>query len=73
LDRDIPATITLDGFAAAGKAEVESLSGESIYEGNSEISPTAVTPVHSSVDVGSAPLTHTFKHESVTRIELHSR
>jgi alpha-N-arabinofuranosidase len=73
LDRDIPATITLDGFAAAGKAEVESLSGESIYEGNSEISPTAVIPVHSSVDVGSAPLTHTFKHESVTRIELHSR
>jgi alpha-N-arabinofuranosidase len=73
LDRDFPAAISVDGFTAAGKAAIDTLSAESIYDGNSETDPSGVVPVHSIASIGSGPLTHTFRHESVTRIELHAK
>lgn len=73
LDRDLRSAISIEGFTAAGKAGIETLSAESIYDGNSEATPSAVTPVHTVADAGAGALTHTFRHESITRIELHSR
>ncbi len=71
LTRDIPASISIDGFKATGEAAVETLSASSIYDVNDEVRPRAVAPKQSSIKTGNASLNHTFPHESVTRIELH--
>ena len=73
LTRDIPAKISIEGFTPAGIARIETLHAGSLYEGNTDTRPQAITPTVSSLAVGGAQLEWTFEHESVTRIELHSR
>jgi alpha-N-arabinofuranosidase len=70
LTRDIAAAITINGFQADGKTAVESLSAPSIYDVNDETRPEAIVPVDSTFDVHGADFAYTFRHESVTRIEL---
>ncbi len=70
LTQDLPATISLNGFAAKPQAVIQSLSASSIYEVNNEMRPQAITPLSSSAAVQNNQLNYTFRHESVTRIEL---
>jgi alpha-N-arabinofuranosidase len=70
LRRDLPASISVDGFQPKGQASVETLSSTSIYDRNDEVRPKAVVPVHATVETGNGPLRYTFRHESITRIEL---
>ncbi len=70
LDQDVPANIALKGFAARGKAEVETLNSDSIYDANDELEPEAITPVHSSTAIKKGVLSYAFPRASVTRIEV---
>jgi alpha-N-arabinofuranosidase len=70
LTRDIASTISIAGFEAGAKASVESLFASTIYEVNDETRPEAIVPVESTVSVERSRLRYTFRHESVTRIEL---
>jgi alpha-L-arabinofuranosidase len=71
LTRDFPAAISIDGFKPSGTATVASLSSNSIYDTNDEVNPEAIKPVTKSVAITGANLQFTFRHESITRIELH--
>jgi alpha-N-arabinofuranosidase len=73
LTEDIPVTISLNGFDAKANGAVESLYASSIYEGNDEVRPESIKPVQSSVIVERSQLRYTFRHESVTRIDLAAR
>jgi alpha-L-arabinofuranosidase len=73
LNRDTPATISLAGFDAKRNGTVESLAADSIYEGNDEARPDSIKPVESTVEVLNSQVQYTFRHESVTRIELVAR
>ncbi len=73
LDQDIPATISLAGFTPAETASVDSLFSTSIYDANTEDEPLAIRPSHSTVRVEGSELKFTFRHESVTRVELQAR
>jgi alpha-N-arabinofuranosidase len=73
LNRDIAATISVNGFDAKATGTVESLSAGSIYEGNDEDRPDLVKPVESSVQVLNSQVRYTFRHESITRIDLMAR
>lgn len=73
LTTDIPSTIDLHGFSAAGKVRIQTLQAGSIYEGNNETDPEHVVPVESAGAVASDKLTHTFPHESVTVLTFHQR
>jgi alpha-L-arabinofuranosidase len=70
LTRDLPTMISIDGFQPNGTASVETLSSPSIYDTNDEVRPKAVSPVRTSIEAGNGPLHYTFRHESITRIEL---
>ncbi len=70
LDQDVPASIAVKSFAALGKAKVETLKSDSIYDRNDEIEPEAITPGQSTVSVQRGELSYTFPRASVTRIEL---
>jgi alpha-N-arabinofuranosidase len=70
LSRDITASIEVDGFSAAPRAGVRSLYADSIYEKNDEITPEHIHPYESSINVKSAEFPFTFRHESITVIEL---
>ena len=70
LDRDLEANISLQDFAAHGKAQVRTLSANSIYDGNHEREPRMVTPVDSTANVSGSNVRYTFPRSSVTRIEL---
>lgn len=72
LTRDIPAKISIEGFAPAGEARVQTLHAGSLYEGNTDTHPKAIAPVVSSLQVRGSQIEWTFEHESITRIELHS-
>ena len=71
LTRDLAANIAITGFEAEGKALVQTLSADSIYEKNDETEPEHIHPQAESVAMPSGGLRHTFPHESVTVIELH--
>ena len=73
LTQDIPTKISLSGFDAQDKATVNSLFASSIYEGNDEVHPDAISPETSSVTIENSHLQYTFRHESVTRIELNGK
>lgn len=73
LTRDITADIAVNGFAAGVQASVESLFAPSIYDANDETQPEAITPLHASVNVGHSQFRYTFRHESVTKIELSAK
>jgi alpha-N-arabinofuranosidase len=70
LSQDIPAVISIRGFRARPKGTVETLSAESIYAVNDEMEPEAIKPVESTARVLNSEVRYTFRHESITRIEL---
>jgi alpha-N-arabinofuranosidase len=72
LSRDLSADILLDGFVPAS-ATVKTLYSESIYDQNDELHPEAVHPRSEPFTVDSAKFLHTFRHESVTVIQLKRR
>jgi alpha-N-arabinofuranosidase len=71
LTRDLNAAISIDGFKLSGAASVDTLASSSIYDVNDEMNPDAVKPVSKSISRRGSQLQFTFRHESVTRIELH--
>jgi alpha-L-arabinofuranosidase len=73
LNQDIPATISLNGFNARPNGTVQLLNANSIYETNNEVQPDSISPVESTVHIANSELQYTFRHESVTRIELTAR
>jgi alpha-L-arabinofuranosidase len=70
LTADIPATVSISGFAPSQNAAVQALYSDSIYDVNDEARPEAIKPVASSVTVEGSRLQYTFRHESITRIDL---
>jgi alpha-N-arabinofuranosidase len=69
LTLDISTRVSINGFRAkAGIAH--SLYAGSIYEKNDEVEPEHIHPHDSTLDVRPSEFTHTFRHESVTVIEL---
>lgn len=70
LDADIATEIHIDGFAADGPAEVETLRGDNIDEGNDEDDPDRVIPARTSAAVSGGGLRHVFPRESVTVLTL---
>ncbi len=71
LDTDIPASIRVDGFAADGRAEVQTLRGDNTGEGNDEDDPDRVIAVRTGEVVKEGALHHVFPRESVTVLTLH--
>jgi alpha-N-arabinofuranosidase len=70
LHRDLEARIALAGFKPAREAQVQTLSGTSVYEANSEMEPEAVHPIASVLNVSSQQIRHTFPRASVTVIQF---
>jgi alpha-N-arabinofuranosidase len=70
LSRDITAGIVVDGFSAASRAGVRTLYADSIYEKNDEVTPEHIHPSESTINVKSSDFQYTFRHESITVIEL---
>ncbi len=71
LNRDIGATIRLNGFVPRGQGKALTLSAWSIYQANDELRPETVKPVESALAAPSAEFEYTFPHASVVRIDLH--
>lgn len=69
LDRDIETTMDIKGFRPS-HAKASSVFASSIYEKNDETQPEHIQPQESSLEVSSGNLRYTFRHESVTVIEL---
>jgi alpha-N-arabinofuranosidase len=72
LARDLAADISLSGFVPAS-AEVTTLFSTSIYDQNDETHPEAVHPRSEPMTVQSPRFRYTFRHESVTVIQLKKR
>ncbi|MGB7190259.1 MAG: alpha-L-arabinofuranosidase C-terminal domain-containing protein [Acidobacteriaceae bacterium] len=70
LHTDIPADVSVDGFASTGTAKVQTLAAAYLSEGNDEVDPHRVTPVDSVDKVEAGKVHHTFPHASVTVITL---
>jgi alpha-N-arabinofuranosidase len=73
LSRDLTARFDIAGFLPAPRASVRTLYADSIYEKNDEITPEHIRPNDSSTNVSSPEFQHTFRHESITVIELTRR
>jgi alpha-L-arabinofuranosidase len=73
LSRDLTARFDITGFLPAPRARVRTLYADSIYEKNDEITPEHIHPNDSSTNVSSPDFEHTFRHESITVIELMRR
>ena len=69
LTRDIETKINIAGFHPVN-ATARSLFANSIYEKNDETEPEHIHPSTASLSVDSGELKFTFRHESVTIIEL---
>jgi alpha-N-arabinofuranosidase len=69
LTRDLETKIEINGFRPT-TAKAQSLFAESIYEKNDETEPDHIHPREASLPVDSAEIKYTFRHESVTVIEL---
>jgi alpha-N-arabinofuranosidase len=72
LSRDLSADISLRGFIPA-RASVQTLYSSSIYDQNDETHPEAVHPHSEPLTVDSPEFLYTFRHESVTVIQLHRK
>ena len=70
LARDIAARISVAGFAPGPEGFEQTLFAASIYDKNDEAHPEAVIPRERSLKWEGAELECTFRHESVTVIEL---
>lgn len=73
LTQDIAAHISIAGFAAAPDGSVQTLVASSILEKNNEAHPEELIPRESVVKVDGAKLDYTFRHESITVIELRKK
>jgi len=69
LNRDIETKIDISGFRPS-HAVARSVFAGSIYEKNDEAQPQHIQPQESSLAISSGDLEYTFRHESVTVIEL---
>jgi alpha-N-arabinofuranosidase len=69
LTRDIRAKIDIIGFRPA-KTTANSIFAQSIYEKNDETDPERIHPQAASLSADSPEFNYTFRHESVTVIEL---
>jgi alpha-N-arabinofuranosidase len=69
LTRDLPADISLNGFVPAS-AKVTTLFSASIYDQNDELHPEAVHPRSEPITIHSPRFQYTFRHESLTVIQL---
>ncbi len=72
LGRDLPARIRVDGFPASTVA-AQSLSADSIYERNDEMNPEHIHPRISHFAESGPEFRYTFRHASVTVLELRQR
>jgi alpha-N-arabinofuranosidase len=72
LARDLSADISLTGFAPAS-AKVTTLFSSSIFDQNDELHPEAVHPRSEPVTIQSPKFQYTFRHESVTVIQLKNK
>jgi alpha-N-arabinofuranosidase len=70
LGRDLAANIRISGFSSAPKALARSLYADSIYEVNDETAPEHIHPRNSFIAVGGTGFGYTFRHASITVIEL---
>lgn len=73
LTQDIVAHISISGFLPAEDGRLRTLSSSSIYDKNDEAHPEAVTPQESRVKLQGAKLEYSFRHESLTVIELQKK
>lgn len=73
LTQDITAHIAITGFAPAEVGRAQTLSSSSVYDKNDEARPENVVPQESRVTVQGTKLDHSFRHESVTVIELQKK
>ena len=69
LTRDLSTRIRTDGFLPKG-AIAHSLYAANIYERNDEVDPDHIRVQDHTLDIHSSELIHTFRHESVTVLEL---
>jgi NAD(P)-dependent dehydrogenase (short-subunit alcohol dehydrogenase family) len=63
------ANLVINGFHPT-RASAHSISAESIYEKNDETEPEHIHPRDSSIPVSSSEIAYTFRHESITVIEI---
>jgi len=70
LTQDLPAAIAITGFKSQGTARVQTLSAVSRYEMNDDVEPQHVMPQTSYSALTNGQLKYTFRHESITRIDL---
>jgi len=70
LSRDITARLEFAGFVPASRARVRTLFADSIYEKNDENAPEHIRPQESTIKAESSQIQYTFRHESITVIEL---
>jgi alpha-L-arabinofuranosidase len=68
-----PATLRLQGFEAAAKAQVDTLASDSLSAENSGDHPNAIRPVTSSLAVAGSEIRYSFPKLSVTVITLKRR
>lgn len=73
LTEDISARISVPGFAPGPEGSARTLWAASLYDKNDEAHPEAVIPSGRSVRLEGSQLEFTFRHESVTIIELHGK
>ena len=70
LTLDINAHVSIAGFAPAADGSVQTLFASRIDDQNDDVHPEEVIPLTSQVKLQGAKLDYTFRHESVTVIEV---
>ena len=70
LQRDLETRIRIAGFGPPSGARIQTLSGASIYETNSERQPEKVAPVETALRDTGPEFTYKFPRSSVTVMEL---
>ena len=73
LTLDINAHVSIAGFAPAADGSVQTLFASRIDDQNDDVHPEEVIPLTSQVKLQGAKLDYTFRHESVTVIEVRKK
>ena len=73
LHEDLEADIAIEGAHLSGVAEIQELFGPSLYTKNDELRPAAVRTEKSQLKVTGAHLRVTFRHSSLSRVDLQLR
>lgn len=71
LHEDLETDIAVEGAHLGGVADLQELFGPSLYAKNDEVRPAAVRTQQSQLKVTGAHLRLTFRHSSVSRVDLH--